>query len=145
VTAAAEAGERRLRLDKWLWYARFHKSRTLAAVVCSTGRIRLNGHLVNKAHQMVRPGDVLTFPQGKRIRVIRVLALGARRGPAAEARVLYEDVTYEDLTTPEAEAPPARDTTVAFAVREPGQGRPSKAERRALNRLRGGKPGADAE
>jgi ribosome-associated heat shock protein Hsp15 len=140
VTAPAETGEQRLRLDKWLWYARFHKSRTLAAAVCSTGRIRLNGNSVNKAHQVIRPGDVLTFPQGKQIRVIRILGLGARRGPAVEARALYEDVTIR-----EAEVPPALEIEPAFAVREPGQGRPRKTERRALNRLRSGRQRADAQ
>ena len=70
-----------LRLDKWLWYARFFKSRSLATQLCGTGKLRLAGEAVKKAHQKVRPGDVLTFPQGHHIRVIKVLALAARRGP----------------------------------------------------------------
>lgn len=129
MTALAETAERRLRLDKWLWHARFHKSRTLAAAVCAGGRIRLNGNPVTRAHQMVKLGDVLTFPYGKEIRVIRIVALGERRGPAVEARTLYEDVT-----TPVA-GPPAADGAT-FVVRDSRQGRPTKAERRALEHLR---------
>ena len=68
------AGQTSLRLDKWLWYARFFKSRALASSVCQSGKIRLGGQPVSKAHQSVNPGDVLTFPQGRHIRVVKVLA-----------------------------------------------------------------------
>ncbi|MGI9498649.1 MAG: RNA-binding S4 domain-containing protein, partial [Geminicoccaceae bacterium] len=71
-----------LRLDKWLWQARFFKTRSLAATVASKGKVRINRMLVTKPHYKVRPGDVLTFAQGRDIRVIRVVALGERRGPA---------------------------------------------------------------
>ena len=81
-----------LRLDKWLWQARFFKTRTLAATVAGKGKIRINRMLVTKPHYKVRPGDVLTFAQGRDIRVVRVVALGERRGPATEARTLYEDI-----------------------------------------------------
>ncbi|MGE0152592.1 MAG: RNA-binding S4 domain-containing protein [Reyranellaceae bacterium] len=81
-----------LRLDKYLWQARFFKSRTQAAEFIAGGRLRLDGAVVSKPNQLVRAGCVLTFPLGPRIRVVRVLALGARRGPAAEARTLYEDL-----------------------------------------------------
>ena len=91
----------RLRLDKWLWYARFCKSRSLAAELCESGRLRSNGTIVSKAHFVVEMDDVLTFPLGRHIRVIRVTALGDRRGPAAEARALYEDL-----------APPATETAL---------------------------------
>jgi len=114
-----------LRLDKWLWFARFCKSRTLATKLCAAGRIRLCGSVVAKAHQLVRPGDVLTFPLGPHVRVIKVLQLGQRRGPATEARTFYED-----LSPP---APPAHPPGVR---RDPGSGRPTKADRRALDRLR---------
>jgi ribosome-associated heat shock protein Hsp15 len=113
------------RLDKWLWFARFCKSRTLASKLCAAGKIRIGGELVHKAHYLVRLGDVLTFPQGPHIRVVRVLHLGVRRGPATEARTLYEDL----------QPPPPREPGVF--EREPGAGRPTKAERRALDRLRG--------
>ena len=117
-----------LRLDKWLWFARFCKSRTLAAKVCASGRVRIGGEVINKAHHLVRPGDVLTFPLGPHIRVIRVLQLGMRRGPAAEARQLYEDL---------APTKPLSGPAAPGAQREPGTGRPTKAERRAYNQLKG--------
>ena len=81
-----------LRLDKWLWQARFFKTRSLAAAVANKGKIRINRMLVTKPHYKVRPGDVLTFAQGSDIRVVRIMALGERRGPAPEARTLYEDI-----------------------------------------------------
>ena len=122
------APDEALRLDKWLWFARFCKSRTQASALCAAGRLRLDGTLIHKAHQAVRPGAVLTFPLGPHIRVIRVLALGVRRGPPAEARVLYEDL----------DPPPARPVPAATPVaRDAGSGRPTKAERRATDRLKG--------
>jgi ribosome-associated heat shock protein Hsp15 len=123
----APAGEVALRLDKWLWFARFCKSRTQAASLCAAGRLRLDGTLIHKAHQPVRPGAVLTFPLGPHIRVIRVLALGVRRGPPAEARTLYEDLD------PPVAAPPA---AASPGPREAGSGRPTKADRRATDRLK---------
>ncbi len=118
-----------MRLDKWLLYARFFRSRSLAARLCAEGKLRLDRARVSKAHQQVRPGDVLTFPQGRQIRVVRVAALAERRGPAAEARLLYEDLA------PPAAAGAAR-PEVAAGEREPGSGRPTKRERRALDRLK---------
>jgi ribosome-associated heat shock protein Hsp15 len=82
-----------LRLDKWLWQARFFKSRTTASKLCQAGRVRIDGAVVTKAHHPVRPGHVLTFPHARDIRVVRIVALGERRGPAAEARTLYEELT----------------------------------------------------
>lgn len=114
-----------LRIDKWLWYARFCKSRSLATQLCAGGRLRLNRQVVRKAHQPLKVGDVLTFPQGPRIRVVRVRALATRRGPASEARCLYDDLE------PEMAAPNSS------AVRASDGGRPTKSERRALARLKG--------
>lgn len=122
--------EETLRIDRWLWYARFFKSRTLAGKLCTGGRIRLNGTPIGKSHAVLRTGDVLTFPQGHAIRVIKVLALGTRRGPAAEAQALYEDLQPPQ---PRGES----DAVSLAAQREPGSGRPTKAERRAIDRLRG--------
>src|SRR5690606_17702864 len=87
-----EPREPRLRVDKWLWQARFFKSRSLAAAVAAGGGLRINREPARKAHQLVGPGDVLTFPQGRSIRVIEVVALGIRRGPASEAQALYRDL-----------------------------------------------------
>ena len=81
-----------LRLDKYLWHARFFKSRSQAANYVAAGRLRLDGTIIVKPHQPVRAGSVLTFPLGPRIRIVRVLSLGVRRGPPAEARALYEDL-----------------------------------------------------
>lgn len=81
-----------LRLDKWLWQARFCKSRSLAADLIASGAVRVNGTRVTRPGRDVAPGDTLTFPQGNRIRLIRILALGLRRGPATEAQTLYLDL-----------------------------------------------------
>ena len=86
------AGETSQRLDRWLWFARFFKSRTLATRFVVSGHLRINAERVVKAHYGVRIADVLTFAQGPRVRVIRVAALGIRRGPASEARTLYDDL-----------------------------------------------------
>jgi ribosome-associated heat shock protein Hsp15 len=82
----------RLRIDKWLWQARFVKSRSLAAALVEAGHLRVNGQPITKPGREIAPGDTLTFPQGGRIRLIRVTALGLRRGPATEAQGLYLDL-----------------------------------------------------
>jgi len=92
------------RIDKWLWSARFFKSRALAAKACHDGRIRVSGQTLTKAHYAIRIGDVLTFPLGPNIRVVRVAAFAARRGPASEARSLYEDLAPPDRALPAADA-----------------------------------------
>jgi ribosome-associated heat shock protein Hsp15 len=79
------------RLDQWLWFARFVKSRSLAGQLCTAGAVTVNGLTVSKANHMVRIGDAIALPQGAFCRTVRVLALGWRRGPAAEARSLYEE------------------------------------------------------
>jgi len=124
----AETGAR-LRIDKWLWHARFFKSRTLAAKAVGGGHVRVNRQVVRKANAMVQPGDVLTFPLGPYIRVIKIVALGERRGPAPEARTLYADL---DPPQPR----PASPEVKVAERREPGSGRPTKRERRATDRLK---------
>ncbi len=86
------AAAQRVRLDKWLWQARFFRSRTLAAGVIAEGHVRVNGTRISRPGRDVGAGDTLTFPQANRIRVIRILALGIRRGPAIEAQALYLDL-----------------------------------------------------
>jgi ribosome-associated heat shock protein Hsp15 len=81
-----------IRLDKWLWQARFCKTRGMAARMVSEGRVRLNAARVTKPATPLRVGDGVTFAQGATIRVLRVRALGTRRGPAPEARLLYDDL-----------------------------------------------------
>ena len=122
MTAAAN---HRLRLDKWLWYARFFKTRSLAAKACAAHRLRINGEVVSKSHATVKPGDVLTFPLRSDIRVIEVIALGRRRGPAPEAQGLYDDLSPPEITR---RGTPTGD----------GSGRPTKAGRRAIMRLKEG-------
>lgn len=80
------------RLDKWLFYAQFFNSRSSAARLCGAGQVRVNRMRVHKPHYALRVGDVLTFPQGRRIRVVRVQCLAMRRGPARSASALYEDL-----------------------------------------------------
>lgn len=133
--AAGQPQSPGLRADKWLWHARFFKSRSLATQLCQAGKLRLSGLGVVKPHHRVRPGDVLTFPQARHIRVVKVLALGTRRGPASEAQALYEDLKPP---APESRLPAGTPDAIASARREPGSGRPSKRERRALDRLRDG-------
>jgi ribosome-associated heat shock protein Hsp15 len=82
----------KLRLDKWLFHARFFKSRDLAQDCVESGHLRLNAQRCKKPGHGVVVGDVLTFPQGGQIRLVRVLALAERRGPATEAQALYCDL-----------------------------------------------------
>ena len=90
----------RIRLDRWLHHARFWKTRTAAAEAVAGGAVRLNGQRVTKAAQPVAPGDTLTFVQGGRVRLVRVLAPGIRRGPAEEARGLYHDLEAGSAAVP---------------------------------------------
>lgn len=123
--AETTVGKAKLRLDKWLWHARFFKSRSLASGVVTGGYVRVNGNRVTKSATSVSEGDVLTFPQGGRIRVIRILAIGIRRGPAPEAQALYADL---DEGTPGDGA----DDVPAIARIE-GNSRPTKKDRRKLD------------
>jgi ribosome-associated heat shock protein Hsp15 len=124
-----------LRLDKWLWFARFVKTRSLATKLIIDGRMRVNGVPTQKAHYTVKVGDVLTFPLGPHIRVIKVVALGSRRGPAPEAQALYED-----LDPPRATAP-RQATGASFEERKPGSGRPTKRDGRRIAQLKSSEPG----
>jgi ribosome-associated heat shock protein Hsp15 len=121
----SEAGQ--LRLDKWLWFARVVKSRTLAASLVEDGKVRLNRERTTKPSQTVRLGDVLTIAVGPRIRILEVAAIGTRRGPASEAQALYID-----RSPPMTAAPVARP---AGGERPSGAGRPTKRERRQIDRL----------
>ena len=114
----------KLRIDKWLWHARFFKTRSLAAKVVTAGQCRVNGVHVAKPAFAVGPGDVLTFPQSRDVRVIRIEALGERRGPAPEAQALYSDLSPPEPRPP---APPV--------PRFDRGGRPTKRDRRQLDAL----------
>ena len=86
----------RQRVDKWLWFARLAKSRTLAASMVSAGQLRINKVKASKPSQEVQAGDVLTVALSGRVVVIRVIGCGERRGPAPEARLLYEAIESSD-------------------------------------------------
>jgi ribosome-associated heat shock protein Hsp15 len=93
-----------IRIDKWLWHARFYKTRPLAQAATHSGRLRLNGHRIEKPSVAVKPGDVLTVARGQEVLAVRVCAIGVRRGPASEARLLYEILT-DDVLDPRPPAP----------------------------------------
>jgi ribosome-associated heat shock protein Hsp15 len=82
-----------MRIDKWLWHARFYRSRPLAQEAAASGLIRVNGNRVQKPSVSVGPGDIVTLPRGRDIVAVRVQAVAVRRGPAREAQTLYEVVT----------------------------------------------------
>jgi ribosome-associated heat shock protein Hsp15 len=119
MSEAVAAGER---LDLWLWHARACRSRTLSSALAESGQVRLNGTAVTKAHQKLRVGDVLTFPQGAHIRVWKVLALSQRRLGAKAVDALYEDLK-----------PPTPENRLQHAESSPKPDkRPDKRNRRAL-------------
>jgi ribosome-associated heat shock protein Hsp15 len=115
-----------MRIDKWLWAARAFKTRSLAADACDGGKVDINGEAAKPAKQ-VRGSDRVEITVGDGRRILKVVGLSERRGPAPEARLLYED-----LTPP---APP-RIRQARPPYREPGAGRPTKRERREIDRLR---------
>ncbi len=115
-----------IRLDKWLWHARFFKTRTLAAKMVACGSVRVNSLRVVKPAFSVKIGDGLTFVQGEQVRIIKVVAMGERRGPAPEAQALYEDLT----------PPPPPKTEVPAPTETDRKGRPTKKDRRALDDFR---------
>jgi ribosome-associated heat shock protein Hsp15 len=116
------------RLDRWLFFSRAVKSRTLAQKLIESGAIRVNSERTERSDQKVGPGDVLTMTVHSRLLVWRILDAGERRGPAPEAAGLYEDLSPPPV--PREARPPAH------AEREPGSGRPTKKQRRDIDRLR---------
>ena len=119
--------DNRQRIDKWLFFARVVKSRSLAARLVQAGRVRVNRDKAEQASDIVKPGDVLTIMLDRQVLVYRVLDCGARRGPAEEARTLYED-----LSTPSG----PRDRSLPDEIvplREVDSGRPTKKQRQAID------------
>ena len=118
--ASAEA---RQRIDKWLWFARLAKTRTQAQALVAAGAVRINRQKIGNASHAVRVGDALTVTLSASVRVLRVTQTGERRGPAAEARLLYEEIL-----------PAGGATTVATpTVSDPAPSkRPDKRGRRAI-------------
>jgi ribosome-associated heat shock protein Hsp15 len=124
------ATEPNVRLDKWLWAARFYKTRALAAEACDGGKVEVNGHTA-KPHKLIRVNDRLSFTHPSGRKEVTVRALSERRGPAPEARLLYDDHSPPPLPREE------RPFFIPPPFRPPGAGRPSKRERRQVERLRG--------
>jgi ribosome-associated heat shock protein Hsp15 len=118
-----------VRIDRWLWAARFYKSRTLATRACDGGKIDVNGNGA-KAHKSVKPGDLVEISIGDWRRKVKILQLSEKRGPASVASLLYEDMSPP---------PPAKDAWLFSHTprRSQGAGRPTKKERRQLNKLKG--------
>ena len=117
-----------VRIDKWLWAARFYKSRSLAHAACQGGKVDVNGQAA-KPSRAVRAGDRIRVTLGEWRRELIVRGLSDRRGPAPVAQTLYED-----LSPP---PPPRREREWPPGLRAPGRGRPTKRERRGIDRLRG--------
>lgn len=118
----------RQRLDKWLFFSRAVKSRTLAQKFVESGAVRVNTERTLSSDRKVGPGDVLTMTLGTRLLVWRILDEGTRRGPATEAATLYEDLSPPPL--------PRAEKVTPLVERDAGTGRPTKKERRETDRLR---------
>jgi ribosome-associated heat shock protein Hsp15 len=125
-------GPAAVRIDKWLWAARFFKTRALAVAAIDGGKVELNGAGV-KPSRDVKPGDEVRLRLGPYLHVVTVRGLSERRGPAAVAATLYEE-TADSRATREKLAWTLRH---AAPVIEPGEGRPTKKDRRDLDRLKG--------
>lgn len=122
----SEAPTTAVRLDRWLWAARIFRSRSLAAEACDGGKVVVNGNGA-KPHKLVRPADELEITLAGGKRRLKLLGVAERRGPASVARLLYDD-----LTPPKPPDPP-KDPAM---WRESGTGRPTKRDRRQMDRLR---------
>ncbi|MET4636703.1 RNA-binding S4 domain-containing protein [Kaistia defluvii] len=120
----------RQRIDKWLWFARFAKSRSIAQKLVMGGKVRVNRNKIDASSRLVRPGDVLTLSLERQIRVVKILDPGTRRGPAPEAQRLYEDLT-----------PPAILTEPVIR----GGPRPTKRDRRVLDAFHSASSGDEGE
>ena len=125
----------KLRIDKWLWFARVAKTRSLAAKLVTAGNVRVNKDKVSVASRQVKPGDVLTIAKADHIRILEVVALGTRRGPAPEAQQLYID------HSPAPEKKP--DGPMTGLDHDAHTGRPTKRDRRQLMRFKHGDFGQD--
>lgn len=120
----------RQRIDKWLWHARVVRTRTAAAGLVASGHVRLNGARVDAASRAVKPGDVVTIALDARVRVLKVIGFALRRGPAEAAVTLYEE---QDLSE---KSPHQGGNQLAGPC--PPAGRPTKRDRRAIDRFTGG-------
>jgi ribosome-associated heat shock protein Hsp15 len=116
----------RQRIDKWLWHARVVRTRSAAAELVTSGLVRLNRERVTASSRLVRSDDVITVALDRQVRILKVAGFAERRGDAEAGRALYIELT--PLPTPV-------DESAKVAAREPGSGRPTKRDRRAIDRL----------
>ncbi len=130
MTGPGQTSLHKERLDRFLFFSRAVKSRTLAQKIIETGAIRVNSERTERSDQKVGAGDVLTMTLHGRILIWRIIDPGTRRGPASEAQSLYDDISPP--MPPRAEKSPY---DAAIAERTPGTGRPTKKERRDTDRL----------
>jgi len=120
----------RQRIDKWLWHARVVRTRQAAAALAASGHVRINAQRIDAASRPVKPGDVVTVALDRTVRILKVVGFAERRGSAEDARALCEDILQDEKSLAETSVPPP-------AVRDRGAGRPTKQERRAIDRLTG--------
>jgi ribosome-associated heat shock protein Hsp15 len=119
------------RIDKWLWFARFGKTRAISQKLVERGQVTLNGAKVSKSSASVRVGDKISVVLETVKRHVTVLALGERRGPPEEARLLYDEPAPREKLNSENAALPLYKPML---IREKGAGRPTKKERRDISR-----------
>ena len=117
----------RQRIDKWLWHARVVRTRSAAAALSDSGLVRINGARIDNSSRPVRPGDAVTIALDRTVWILKVIGFAERRGSADMARILYEDLT----------PPPEPPQEPAAGGRDEGAGRPTKRERREIDRLQG--------
>lgn len=135
VKAATANHPENQRLDKWLWYIRAVKSRTLAASLVTDGKVRVNRIKTEKPSLSIKPGDVITLNVRGNIRVLEVLQLGVRRGPASEAALLFKELTEPAPTASSGAGATVPLQSPSPAHRDPGTGRPTKRDRRQIDRF----------
>jgi ribosome-associated heat shock protein Hsp15 len=117
----------RQRIDKWLWHVRVVRTRNAAAALAGSGHVRVNGQRIDAPSRAVRIGDIITVALDRRVRVLKVAGFVERRGSAESTRPLYEDLAPAPMYV----------ATSSPAAREPGAGRPTKRDRRSIDRLTG--------
>ncbi len=130
----AQVGAGAQRLDKWLWFARVAKTRTLSAALISEGKVRVNGVKVIKPAHTVKIGETVTVVMAQRMRVLKVAWMAERRGSADMAAQLFEDLS--PVPPPKPDGAAGVEANATAGQRQPGSGRPTKRERREMERFK---------
>ena len=118
----------KIRLDTWLWYARFYKSRSLSSKAILSGKLRVNSNKIIKSASKVKINDVLTINHLNKVRIIQVQSLGSRRGPASEAQKLYNDLSGHMIDA-------SKIKSVSEKSKKETNKRPTKKDRRILDKI----------